>query len=304
MQLGAVFPQVEIEPDPGAIRAYAQAVEALGFTHLVVYDHVTSVDPTVHHDFAERAHRAGATSAKPYDLDDTFHEVMVLFGFLAAACRLELVSGVLVLPQRQTALVAKQAAEVDVLTGGRLRLGVGVGWNAIEFRSMGRDFGERGRRIERQIQLLRRYWADATVRFDEGDDWADGIGLAPRPVQRPIPIWIGAGNTPRALRRVGRLGDGWLPVDVDPDVLGPQIEAVRAAAAEADRDPQAIGVQGRVEGWGDDAVERVEAWRALGATHLAVNTMRRGLRGADAHIAALQEVAAALRLSPPVKEQS
>jgi probable F420-dependent oxidoreductase len=302
MELGAVFPQVEIEPDPGAIRAYAQAVQALGFTHLVVYDHVTSVDPAVHTDFAHRAHRAGATSTKPYDIDDTFHEVMVLFGFLAGVCDLELVSGVLVLPQRQTALVAKQAAEVDVLTGGRLRLGVGVGWNEIEFRSLGRDFAERGRRIDRQIALLRRYWADGTVSFADGDEWAHGIGLAPRPVQRPIPLWIGAGDTPRALRRVGRLGDGWLPVGIDPAALGPQLEAIHAAAREAGRDPQAIGVQGRVEAWGDDAVERVKAWRGAGATHVAVNTMRRGLRGADAHIAALHEVAAALRLSPPVKE--
>ncbi|MGE4425229.1 MAG: LLM class F420-dependent oxidoreductase [Solirubrobacteraceae bacterium] len=298
MRLGAVFPQVEIEPDPGAIRAYAEAVEGLGLTHLLVYDHVTAVDPLVHSDFVDAAHRAGATSARPYDVRDPFHEVMVLFGFLAGVCDLELVSGVLVLPQRQTALVAKQAAEVDILTGGRLRLGVGVGWNAWEQRSLGRTFIDRGRRIDRQIPLLRRYWTDGTVRFDGGDDWADGVGIMPRPVQRPIPLWIGAGRSRRALERVGRLGDGWLPVAVDPDEVPAQLGTVRDAAAAVGRDPDAIGIEARIEGWDGDpdrAAALATAWGSVGATHAAVNTMRCGLSGAAAHIDALERAVTAIR---------
>lgn len=297
-RVGVVFPQVEIEPEPEAIRRYASAVEDLGFDHLLVYDHVTGVDPDVHGDFVSLARGGGATSAKPYDMHDSFHEVMVLLGFLAAVTRLELVTGVLVLPQRQTALAAKQAAEVDVLSGGRLRLGVGVGWNRIEFRSMGRDFETRGRRIESQIELLRRYWTEAPVRFESDEDWADGVGIMPRPVQQPIPVWLGAGATPRALRRVGRLADGWLPVGVDPSALGEQLETIRGAAREAGRDPGAIGIQGRLENAAardpGEVSSELERWRVLGASHVAVNTMRCGLSGADAHVEALR------RLSPVV----
>lgn len=296
MRLGVVFPQVEIEPDPAAIRRYAAAVEELGFDHVLVYDHVTGVDPEAHPDFVSVARTGGATSPKPYDVHDTFHEVMVLMGFLAAVSELELVTGVLVLPQRQTALAAKQAAEVDLLSGGRLRLGVGVGWNRIEFRSMGRDFERRGALIDDQIELLRRYWTDGTVRFESDLDWADGVGISPRPVQRPIPIWIGAGPTRRALERVGRLGDGWLPVGTDPAALGEQLETIRAAAREAGRDPHALGIQGRLEhAAGREAgavAEELAGWRALGATHVAVNTMRCGLSGADAHVDALRKIAA------------
>jgi probable F420-dependent oxidoreductase len=296
--VGVVFPQTEIEPDAGAIRVYVEAVEGLGFDHVLVYDHVTGVDPTTYPDWADTAHRNGATSAKPYDVSDRFHEIMVLFGFLAGVCSLELVSGVLVLPQRQTALVAKQAAEVDVLTGGRLRLGVGIGWNPIEYRSMGYDFHERGRRIERQIELLRRYWTEATVLLQDGDDWAHGVGIAPRPVQQPIPIWIGAGANERALARVGRLGDGWLPVSVNPSELAPALEAIWVAAREAGRDPARIGIQGRIEGAGSDDIDavasEVASWQKLGATHVALNTMRCGLSGVEQHVAALTRVAAAV----------
>jgi probable F420-dependent oxidoreductase len=299
MKLGVVFPQTEIEADARAIRAYAEAVEELGYDHVLVYDHVTGVDPAVHQEFADLAHRNGATSPKPYDVADTFHEVMVLLGFLAGISSLELATGVLVLPQRQTPLVAKQAAEVDILSGGRLRLGVGIGWNAIEYRSMGREFRTRGARIDEQIDLLRRYWTDGTVRFESDEHWAEGVGISPRPIQRPIPIWIGAGPTQRALERVGRLGDGWLPVGVDPDELHDQLDTIRAAAEGAGRNVEAIGIQGRLERAADgdtDAIgERIGAWKRLGATHLAVNTMRCGLEGARAHIGALERLAAAVR---------
>jgi probable F420-dependent oxidoreductase len=259
---------------------------------------VTGVDPAVHEEFVSVARAGGATSAKPYDVHDTFHEVMVLLGFLSACTSLDFITGVLVLPQRQTALAAKQAAEVDVLSGGRLRLGVGVGWNRIEFRSMGYDFSMRGRRLDAQIDLLRRYWMETPVSTGTGDDWAEGVGIAPRPVQQPIPIWVGAGPTRRALERVGRTGNGWLPVGVDPTALSEQLDVVRAAAREAGRDPGAIGIQGRLEQAAARSVDEVsselESWRRLGATHVAVNTMRCGLEGADAHVEALRRISAAL----------
>jgi len=299
-RLGVVFPQVEIEADPGAIRHYVEAVEELGFDHLLVYDHVTGVDPAVHEEFAALARGAGATSRKPYDVHDSFHEVMVLMGFLAAVTRMKLVTGVLVLPQRQTALAAKQAAEVDLLSGGRLRLGVGVGWNELEFRSMGRAFATRGKRLDDQIELLRRYWTEPTVRKGTADDWAEGVGILPRPVQQPIPVWIGAGPTRRALERVGRLGDGWLPVGDDPRQLGEQLETIRHAARAAGRNPDAIRIQGRMEAAASRHPQRVReelgAWRALGATHVALNTMRCGLQGAEAHVDALRR----LREAAPV----
>jgi probable F420-dependent oxidoreductase len=294
MRVGVVFPQVEIEPDPGAIRAYAEAVTALGYSHILVYDHVLGVDTRVWTDWGARARAGGATSAKPYDLDDRFHEPMVLFGFLAAVTPLELVSGVLVLPQRQAQLVAKQAAQVDVLTGGRLRLGVGIGWSPVEYGAMGAEFRTRGRRIDEQILLLRRLWTETSVDFDGADHTLRGVGLAPRPVQRPIPIWIGAGPDHRALDRVGRLGDGWLPVGTDPRTLHDQWAAIRAAASQAGRTEP--GIEGRIEAVSDPdrVATELAAWRDLGATHVALNTMRAGHTGVEAHIQALRRAAAAL----------
>jgi probable F420-dependent oxidoreductase len=291
MNVGVVFPQVEIEPDPGAIRAYAQAVTELGYTHILVYDHVLGVDPRVWTDWGARARAGGATSAKPYDLEDRFHEPMVLFGFLAALTPLELVSGVLVVPQRQAQLVAKQAAEVDVLTGGRLRLGVGIGWSRVEYDAMGASFGTRGRRIDEQIELLRALWTEESVTFAGADHALRGVGLAPRPVQRPIPIWIGAGADPRALDRVARLGDGWLPVGTDPRTLHDQWNTIRTAAGGRE-----IGLEGRIEAVSDPdrVATELAAWRDLGATHVALNTMRAGHAGVDGHIEALRRAACAV----------
>jgi probable F420-dependent oxidoreductase len=301
VKVGAVFPQTEIEPQAGAIREWAEAVAELGYDHVLVYDHVTGVDPAVHPDWAAAARRGGATRRRPYDVSDRFHEVMVLLGFLAAVCDLELVTGVLVLPQRQAALAAKQAAEVDLLCEGRLRLGLGTGWNALEFRSLGREFADRGARLDEQIELLRRYWCEPSVSFEGRWEWADGVGIAPAPPQRPIPIWIGAGaGSRRALDRVGRLGDGWLPVEVDPGGLGDALDQVRESARGSARDPEAIGIQGRTEGFANgepaSAAEQVEGWRRFGATHVAVNLMGQGLNGGAAHASALAEVAAALSL--------
>jgi probable F420-dependent oxidoreductase len=229
----------------------------------------------------------------------TFHEPFVLFGFLAAVTALELVTGIIILPQRQTALVAKQAAEVDLLTRGRFRLGVGIGWNAVEYEALGKDFGDRGVRSEEQIALLRRLWTEPTVTFDGAYEQVTGAGLAPLPVQRPIPIWIGAAS-PRAYRRIGRLADGWFPM-VPP---GPRLDEARAiveeAAVAAGRDPARLGMEGRIS-WSDGVeavVKHAGRWRDAGATHIAVNTMGAGLGAVGGHLEALAVAAAALELTP------
>jgi probable F420-dependent oxidoreductase len=287
MQIGVVFPQTEIGPDPGAVRAYAQGAEQLGFRHLLAYDHVLGADPAAHPGWSG-----------PYDITTTFHEPLVMFGYLAALTGLELVTGIIILPQRQTALVAKQAAEVDLLTGGRLRLGVGLGWNRVEYDALGKDFSSRGRRADDQVRLLRRLWTEPVVTFDADGEHVVGAGLSPMPVQRPIPVWFGA-QSPAAYRRVGRLGDGWFP-QVRP---GPDLDAARQvvdqAAVAAGRDPAGIAMEGRVSWTGDPQtlLFRTGTWREAGASHLSVNTMGAGLPGADGHLAALARVAETLDLS-------
>src|SRR3984885_9869785 len=195
MRIGVVFPQTEIGADAGAVRAYAEHVEGLGVTHLLAYDHVVGADPN-----------DSPGWDGPEALHNPFHEPLVTFGYLAAVTTsLELVTGILILPQRQTVLVAKQAAEVDLLSGGRLRLGIGLGWNAVEYEALGEDFSNRGKRCEEQVDLMRKLWTEPSVTFSGSYHHVTGAGLAPLPVQRPIPVWFGA-SSPRALRRAGRLG--------------------------------------------------------------------------------------------------
>jgi probable F420-dependent oxidoreductase len=286
MQVGVVFPQTEIGADLAVVRAYAAAVEELGYAHILAYDHVLGADPAGH---------PGWTGV--YDVDTQFHEPFVLYGYLAAITSLELVTGVIILPQRQTALVAKQAAEVDLLTEGRFRLGVGLGWNAVEYEALGKDFTDRGRRLEEQVALLRRLWTERSVTFHGRYERVTAAGLAPMPVQRPIPIWFGA-QSPPAFRRAGRLADGWFPQWRPGPRLDEAVKLVRAAAQAHGRDPDSVGMEGRVSlaRGVDDAAEQIEAWRALGASHVSVNTMGMGALGIDGHIAALAEVARAIDL--------
>jgi probable F420-dependent oxidoreductase len=285
MRVGVVFPQTELGGDPGAVRAYAQRVEELGYTHVLAYDHVVGADPTVHEGWNG-----------PYDVHTTFHEPLVMFGYLAAiTTSVELVTGVIILPQRQTALVAKQAAEVDLLSGGRLRLGVGIGWNAVEYEALGEDFSNRGKRSAEQIELLRLLWSDQTVTFDGAFHKVTGAGLAPLPVQRPIPVWIGAASE-RGYRRAGRLADGWFPMMGPGSGLDYARGIVEKAAVEAGRDPSGIGMEGRVS-WGgdDDAVAReIATWADAGASHLSINTMGAGLASVDDHLAVLARLAESL----------
>jgi probable F420-dependent oxidoreductase len=287
VKIGVVFPQTEIGADAGAVRAYAQRVEELGYTHLLAYDHVLGADPAVHQGWNG-----------PYDIRTTFHEPLVLFGYLAALTSLELVTGIIILPQRQTALVAKQAAEVDLLTGGRFRLGIGLGWNAVEYEALGKSFSDRGSRMTEQVTLLRRLWTEQTVTFEGAHETVIGAGLSPLPVQRPIPVWFGAQSQP-AYARAGQLADGWFP-QVPP---GPRLDEARAIVAEAavaaGRDPARIGMEGRVS-WGEGGAEKladhVGRWQAARASHLSVNTMGAGLGSVDGHLAALAASAEALGL--------
>ncbi|MCV7422715.1 LLM class F420-dependent oxidoreductase [Mycobacterium yunnanensis] len=282
MRVGVVFPQTELGGDAGAVRAYGQRVEELGFTHLLAYDHVVGADPAVH---------TGWNG--PYDVRTTFHEPLVAFGFLAGITQtLELVTGVIIAPQRQTALLAKQAAEVDLLSGGRLRLGVGIGWNAVEYEALGQDFGTRGKRSAEQIELLRRLWTEPSVTFDGTFDTVTGAGLAPLPEQRPIPIWIGAAST-AGYRRIGQLADGWFPMMEPGPRLDEALAEIARGAAEAGRDPATIGMEGRARWTGDDeAVARqIAAWSDAGATHLSVDTMGAGLTHVDRHLDVLARIA-------------
>jgi probable F420-dependent oxidoreductase len=226
----------------------------------------------------------------------TFHEPFVLFGYLAAITSVELVTGIIILPQRQTVLAAKQAAEVDLLTGGRFRLGVGLGWNQVEYEALGKDFSNRGERLDEQVTLMRRLWTEPSVTHHGVHETVTGAGLAPLPVQRPIPVWFGA-VAQRALRRVGRLGDGWFPQVPPGEKLEEARATVRQAAVDAGRDPDAIGMEGRI-GWETGDVDRLARqagkWRDAGSTHIAVNTMGAGLGSVDDHLAALTKAADAL----------
>jgi len=282
MRLGAIFPQTEIGADPGAIRAYAQAVEEMGFHHILIYDHVLG---------ASTANRPDWTG--PYTTQHQFHEPFVLFGYFAALTeRVELATGVIILPQRQTTLVAKQAAEIDVLSRGRLRLGVGVGWNAVEYEALGEDFSNRGARSEEQIALLRALWTDPAVTFAGRWHQVTAAGLNPMPVQRPIPIWIG-GYTERTLRRVARMGDGYFPAGPPDERLTEVLTRLRGYIRDEGREPAEVGIEGRISiNQGDEAdwVAQADAWAANEATHLSINTMSAGLADVDAHIEALGNV--------------
>jgi probable F420-dependent oxidoreductase len=281
MHIGVVFPQIEIGSDPAAVRDYAQAAESLGYAHLLVYDHVLGADVR---------HYPGWNG--PYNHQDMFHEPFVLFGYLAAITqRLELVTAVIILGQRQTALVAKQAAEIDVLTGGRLRLGFGTGWNAVEYEALGEDFHNRGRRSEEQIAVLRALWTQEVVDFKGRWHRINHAGLNPLPVQRPIPVWLG-GRVEAVIQRVARIGDGWFP-QFPPDPQGQEtIARLHQYAREAGRDPASIGIEGRIsigKRAPDDWRKEAEAWERLGATHLSVNTMGAGLRSPQEHINAIRQ---------------
>jgi probable F420-dependent oxidoreductase len=287
MQYGAVFPQTEFGTDPAAVRDYAQAVEALGFGHVLAYEHVLGVDPN----------QPGWQGR--YSYQDAFFSPFLLFSFMAAATeKLEFVTGILILPQRQTALAAKQAATLDVLSGGRLRLGVAIGWNEAEYVALGQDFHTRGRRVEAQIGLLRRLWTEPLVDYSNEWDTIPNAGINPLPVQQPIPIWLG-GDSERALRRAAQLADGWLPLTRSLESFEAALGRLDEYLEEAGRTRGEIGVEPRMNltGGPDEWGEAAQAWEAVGATHLSVNTMELGLSTPQAHVDTLRRFAEVVGLA-------
>jgi probable F420-dependent oxidoreductase len=283
MQIGVIFPQTEFGNDPLAIKDYAQAVEALGFSHLGAYDHVLGANPE----------RPGGWRG-PYTHQHPFHEPFTLFSYMAAVTtRLGFLTEILVLPQRQTALAAKQAAEVDVLSKGRLRLGVGVGWNEVEFAALGEDFNTRGRRIEEQVHVLRRLWTEPLVSFDGRWHHIPDAGINPLPVQQPIPVWFG-GHADAVLQRAARLGDGWLPNYRTAVDAAPALEQLAGYLEAAGRSRENFGIEGRLNYASaglETHAQRCQEWKAAGLDLMAVNTMGAGLQTPQEHVAVLEAFA-------------
>ena len=277
MQIGAIFPQTEIGSDPSVIRDFAQTAEGLGYSHILVYDHVIGAVP-------EREPRLWG----PYTHESAFHEPFVLLGYLAAITeRVELVTGVIILPQRQTVLVAKQAAEVDILSGGRLRLGVGTGWNYVEYDALNEEFGNRGKRQEEQVDLMRQLWADPVI--DYTGEWhrVDRAGLKPLPGHQ-IPVWFG-GFTEPAFKRAARLGDGFIFGSGTPEARA-TVETIRGYLVDQGRDSAGFGFEAMMnygdgpENWGAE----VESWREAGVDYVSMRTMNAGLESPRDHIEALE----------------
>jgi probable F420-dependent oxidoreductase len=286
MQIGVVYPQTELRGDPAAVRQIGRAVEDLGFDHLLAYDHVLGA---VH---ADRTRQLTG----PYTEHDPFHDPLVMFAYLAGITeRIQFATGVLVLPQRQTALVARQAADVDLLSGGRLRLGVGIGWNHVEYEALGQEFGTRGARQEEQIELLRRLFTEPVVDFAGRFDRIDRASLVPKPA-RSIPIWLG-GSSEAAFDRAARLADGFIFIGGAIDHTVDTWQRLRKRVLDHGRSIDDFGADYVVrpqDGGVGDLAAVIDAWREAGGTHVSVVTMGLGLTSADSHIDYLASVAAAL----------
>jgi probable F420-dependent oxidoreductase len=279
MRIGVVFPQTEFGNDPIAVRDYAQTTEELGFTHILAYDHVLGVNPN---------RPEGWTG--PYNHKHSFLEPFVLFSYMAAVTqRVEFATGILILPQRQTALVAKQAATLDVLSNGRLRLGVGIGWNSVEFTTLNQDFHNRGKRIEEQVDLLRLLWSQPLIEFSGRWHTIPDAGINPLPVQRSIPIWFG-GRAEAALRRAAKMGEGWMAFSLNQEQAKTTIDTIQDYLGIFGRNKSDFGIEAIISyGNGDPTVllSSVQDWQSLGATHISINTMGRGFQKPSEHITAL-----------------
>ena len=276
MDLGVVFSQADSGTDPNAIRAWVQTAEAEGFDHVMAYDHILGAS-------LERLGPGpfGNFPGPPYTAENTFHEILVLFSHLAAVTeRIEFVTSVLVLPQRQAPLAAKQISTIDLLSSGRLRVAVGVGWNFAEYKGLGADFPHRLDVLTEQIEVMRALWAEPVIRYEGRFHHLDGVGINPLPTRR-IPIYMGTGGSDAALRRVVRTADGWMPLllpGLDPIDFRTGVERLRQLAVDADRDPATLPIHGRVylgDGWQKQVDEALE----VGVAHLSIGFNRMATRG-------------------------
>ena len=269
MKIGVVFPQGEISDDPVAVRDFAQAVEALGYDYLLLYELLIDTK-----------------SDKP---PASFLEPFALLGYLVGCTqKIELATGVMILPSRQTVLVAKQAAAIDVLSGGRLRLGVSVGWNLVEYQAMGADFQQRGKQLDEQLTVLRELWTKPFVTFKGQYHDLENVGIYPQPIQRPIPLWIGGGSEP-VLKRIAALGDGWLSYGETLETAAAKMDKLQRYLEAAGRKPSEVGMEvvGVNVAKPDNWRKMREGWRDFGATHLSVVTTSAGLETPQAHIDAI-----------------
>ena len=274
MQLGIVFPTTEIGNDPIAIRDWSQAAEDLGYDYVLFSDHIVGGNPVTY------PKARGNTAETPY------HEPFVTMGYLAAVTsRIKLTTGVLVLPQRQTVLAAKQAAEVDILSGGRLILGVAVGGSALEYEAQRENIHNRGRRLDEQIEVLRALWTQPAVTFHGKYHDLSDVAINPRPLQQPIPIWVG-GQADAVLERAGRLADGWVPSSGTD--LGPMIEKIARSAEAAGRSIDDVLIAPRLmdplAGGPEEWLASAEEWRRLGARCVFLNTRNQGLKTVREHL--------------------
>jgi probable F420-dependent oxidoreductase len=287
MEIGVAYPQTEFRGDPTAVGQFGRAVEDLGFAHLLAYDHVLGA---VH---ADRT----PPLVGPYTEHDPFHDPFVMFAYLAGITeRIRFTTGILVLPQRQTALVARQAVDVDLLSGGRLRLGVGIGWNHVEYEALGQDFHTRGARQEEQIELLRQLFTEPVVDFTGRFDRVDRAALLPKPA-RPIPIWLG-GSGEKAFDRAARLADGFIFFGGGDHAIDAW-KRLRDRVSDLDRPVEDFGGDYVALSGGDvvELTKEIEAWREAGGTHVSVVTMGLGLDSVNDHIGFLASVADLLSLS-------
>ncbi len=286
MKIGVVFPHNEIGTDPAAIKAYAQGVEALGADHMLIYDHVLGADPD----------RPGGFRG-PYDKDVAFHEPFTVFSFMAAlTSRIELVTTVLISPQRQTVLLAKQAAELQILSNNRFRMGIGTGWNQVEYEALNEDFTNRGRRQAEQVELMRKLWASDSLDYRGKYHTVNRASINPRP-GKPVPIWFG-GSAPVLLRRCARLGDGWMPVMGANEAARNAITLLRSERAKAGLAWDTFGIQAQAQyagGTPERWKNHHDRWQELGATHLAIATHSAGPTNVDGHLQRIREYLAAIR---------
>jgi probable F420-dependent oxidoreductase len=289
MNIGFVYPQTEFGNDPPAIRDLAQTAEGLGFTHVLAYDHVLGVNPDRSEDWDG-----------PYDFQTPFQSPLLLFSYMAAVTnQLGFLTGILILPQRQTALVAKQAATLDVLCGGRLRLGVGIGWNKPEYIALDANFHDRGHRIEEQVSLMRQLWTQPLVNFSGRWHTIPDAGINPLPIQRPIPIWFG-GHAEPVLQRAATIGDGWIPNYRNAEDAQQTLNGVEGYLEQAGRSKSSFGVEARIrydDGNPASWEQLLEGWQDAGATHISFNTMQVGFDTPAKHLHALQLFASTLDIT-------